>query len=106
MKSSCVGQRVGQKNREHVSRASAQLEAAFDFIAHDNVPAAERQLDIIERAVEQLTNFPEMGRPGRVYGTRELVIQSTPYIAAYRLKGSIVEVLALLHAARRWPSQF
>jgi toxin ParE1/3/4 len=87
-------------------RASAQLEAAFDFVSEENQSAAEKQLDIIERAVEQLANFPEMGRPGRVYGTRELVIQSTPYIAAYRLKGSIVEILALLHGARRWPTQF
>jgi toxin ParE1/3/4 len=70
------------------------------------VPAAEKQFDIITRAVEQLANFPEMGRPGRAFGTRELVIQSTPYIAAYRLKGSIVEVVALLHGARRWPTQF
>jgi toxin ParE1/3/4 len=88
------------------SQASAQLEATFDFVAEENVPAAENQLNIIERAIEQLANFPEMGRPGRVYGTRELVIQSTPYIAAYRLKGSIVEILALLHGARRWPTQF
>jgi addiction module RelE/StbE family toxin len=87
-------------------RASEQLEAAFDFVSEENVSAAEKQGKIIERAVEQLTDFPEMGRPGRVYGTRELLIQSTPYIAAYRLNGSIVEILALLHGARRWPTQF
>jgi toxin ParE1/3/4 len=86
-------------------RASSQLGAAFDFVSEENLSAAEKQLDIIERAVEQLADFPEMGRPGRVYGTRELVIQSTPYIAAYRLKGSVVEILALLHGARRWPTQ-
>jgi toxin ParE1/3/4 len=82
-------------------RASAQLEAAYDFVSVENPSAAEKLLDIIKRAVEQLANFPEMGRPGRVYGTRELVIQSTPYIVAYRLKGSIVDILALLHGARR-----
>jgi toxin ParE1/3/4 len=87
-------------------QASAQLEAALDFVSEENVSAAEKQSNIIERAIEQLASFPEMGRPGRVYGTRELVIQSTPYIAAYRLKGSIVEILALLHGARRWPTQF
>jgi toxin ParE1/3/4 len=84
-------------------RASAQLEAAYDFVSGENVSAAEKQLDIIKRAVEQLANFPEMGRPDRVYGTRELAIQSTPYIVAYRLKVSIVEILASLHGARRWP---
>jgi toxin ParE1/3/4 len=87
-------------------RASVQLEAAFNFVSQENVSAAVKQQNIIERAIEQLANFPEMGRPGRVYGTRELVIQSTPYVAAYRLKGSIVEILALLHGARRWPTQF
>ena len=87
-------------------RASAQLEAAYEFISDDNLSAAEKQLDMIKQAVEQLVNFPEMGRPGRVYGTRELIIQSTPYIVAYRLKGSVVEILALLHGARRWPTQF
>jgi toxin ParE1/3/4 len=78
----------------------------LDFVSEENVSAAEKQSNIIERAIEQLASFPEMGWPGRVYGTRELVIQSTPYIAAYRLKGSIVEILALLHGARRWPTQF
>jgi toxin ParE1/3/4 len=75
------------------------------FSLCERLSAAKKQLDNIKRAVEQLANFPEMDRPGRVYGTRELVIQSTPYIVAYRLKGSIVEILALLHGARRWPAQ-
>jgi toxin ParE1/3/4 len=88
------------------SRASAQLEAAFDFVAYDNLPAAEKQLDIITRAVEQLANFPEMGRLGRVDGTRELAIQSTPYIVTYRIIGELVRVVALLHGARRWPTKF
>jgi toxin ParE1/3/4 len=87
-------------------RASAQFEAAYDFVSEENVSAAEKQLYMIKQAVEQLANFPEMGLLGRVYGTRELVIQSTPYIVAYRLKGSVVEILALLHGARRWPTQF
>jgi toxin ParE1/3/4 len=83
-----------------------QLEAAFNFVSQENVPAAVKQQNMIERAIEQLADFPEMGRPGRVHDTRELVIQNTPYIAAYRLQGSIVEILALLHGARRWPTQF
>jgi toxin ParE1/3/4 len=87
------------------NQASAQLEAAYDFLSEDNAPAAEKQLKIITRAVDQLANFPEMGRLGRVGGTRELVIQGTPYIVAYRLKGTIVRTLALLHGARRWPTQ-
>jgi toxin ParE1/3/4 len=47
-----------------------------------------------------------MGRPGRVPGTRELVVAGTPYIVAYRVTASRVDVLAIIHAARRWPQMF
>lgn len=86
-------------------QASMHLEAAYDYVFAENPSAAEKQLEAIKRAIEQLTNFPEMGRPGRIDGTRELVIQGTPYIAAYRVKSSTVTILALLHGARRWPKQ-
>jgi len=33
-----------------------------------------------------LIETPEIGRPGRIEGTRELVIPRTPYIAAYRIE--------------------
>jgi toxin ParE1/3/4 len=84
--------------------ASEQLKAAIHFVSQDNPSAAENQLELIKRAVEQLAHFPEMGRLGRVDGTRELVIQRTPYIVAYRFKAKTVRVLAILHGARRWPT--
>jgi toxin ParE1/3/4 len=87
------------------SQGSEQLAAAYNFILAENPSAAEKQLEIVLRAVEQLVNFPEMGRPGRVDGTRELVIHGTPYIVAYRLKGATVRILALIHGARRWPKK-
>jgi toxin ParE1/3/4 len=65
-------------------QASEQLASAYDYVLAENPSAAEKQLEIVLQAVEQLANFPEMGRLGRVDGTRELVIQGTPYIVAYR----------------------
>jgi len=87
-------------------RASDQLASAYAYVLEANPAAAHRQMEIVIRAVEQLSDFPEIGRPGRVAGTRELVIQSTPYIVAYRLRGRSVRILALLHGARRWPTRF
>jgi len=86
------------------NQAADQLEAAYDFVWKENPPAAEKLLQMIMRAVEHLVDFPEMGRPGRVKGTRELVLPDTPYIVAYRLKNRMVRILAILHGARRWPA--
>jgi toxin ParE1/3/4 len=73
------------------------------YFANDNPPAAERQVGRIVAAVNGLRQFPEIGRPGRRVGTRELVVNRTPYIVAYRLRGDGVEVLRVLHGRRRWP---
>ena len=47
-----------------------------------------------------------MGRPGRVPGTRELVIPGTPYIVPYRVQGEAIQILRVYHSARRWPESF
>jgi plasmid stabilization system protein ParE len=49
--------------------------------------------------------FAELGRPGRVDGTRKLVIQRTPYIAAYRVAGNTIRILRVLHGAQIWPEE-
>jgi toxin ParE1/3/4 len=63
-------------------------------------------LDHIFSAVELLERFPETGRPGRISGTRELVIVPTPFLIAYRVRKGKIEVLSLLHGARKWPGEF
>jgi toxin ParE1/3/4 len=50
-----------------------------------------------------LADNPHMGRPGRVPGTRELVVTRTPYIVPYRVRGDTLEILRVYHGARRWP---
>jgi toxin ParE1/3/4 len=68
--------------------------------------AASRLDDRIEAEVERLTEFPEIGRVGRIGGTRELVITQTPYIAAYIFVGDFVTILRILHGAQLWPAEF
>jgi toxin ParE1/3/4 len=74
------------------------------YIAQDDpasaATVARRTLD----AVETLAEFPERGRIGRVPGTRELVVARTPYLVAYRARENVIEILRVLHGARRWPS--
>jgi toxin ParE1/3/4 len=83
--------------------AEADLEALTDYVAQDDVVAAVGMRDEIERQVERLAEFPYSGRPGRMKGTRELVVARTPYIVVYTVQGTI-RLTRALHGAQKWPA--
>jgi toxin ParE1/3/4 len=86
--------------------AKQDVAALFEYVAEDNPDAANRILDRIADSVEQLLSHPSMGRPGRVPGTRELIVARTPYIVPYRVTGREIEILRVYHSARRWLDSF
>jgi toxin ParE1/3/4 len=74
---------------------------------HERNPEAARELALaIHHAVRGLRENPGLGRSGRVEGTRELVVARTRYIVPYRVRGRVVELLAVMHDAREWPGGF
>jgi addiction module RelE/StbE family toxin len=83
--------------------ALADREAIFDYIEADSPRAAISVDERIQACVGNLSQFPEMDRPGRIEGTRELVIARTPYIATYRIEGETIRILRVLHGAQQWP---
>jgi toxin ParE1/3/4 len=87
-------------------RALDDLEAARQYIAAVNPRAARRVVTTILVAVSQLSETPEIGRPGRVGGTRELVISRTPYVVAYSVVNDEIIILDVLHGAQQWPGTF
>ena len=82
------------------------LEDIAGYISEDNPDAARRIVSRLWMAVRTLAEQPEIGRPGRVHGTRELVVADTPFIVPYRLVGSEIQILRVLHGARDWPKSF
>jgi toxin ParE1/3/4 len=82
------------------------LEEIADYISQDNPEAARRVVNRLWIAVKSLAEQPKMGRSGRVYGTRELVVSDTPFAAPYRVVGSEIQILRVLHGARDWPKSF
>ncbi len=86
-------------------RAIDHLAHLRAYIARDNPKAANRIANALLGAVERLAELPNLGRPGRVPGTRELVVPGTPCIIAYRLRGDSLEVVAVFHARQRWPKR-
>jgi toxin ParE1/3/4 len=83
--------------------ARADLLAIVDYLLEVNPTAAVDTEQRIIEAIGQLADFPGLGRPGRVAGSRELVITGTPYIAVYRVRRDAIEILRMLHGARKWP---
>ena len=86
-------------------KALANLDEEGEYIARDNPAAAARVVLRILSAVELLKQNPAIGRPGRVAGTRELVVTETPYVVPYRVREDVVEVLRVFHGARRRPKR-
>ena len=82
------------------------LSSLRSYISKDSPKAAQRMALTIISAVENLlADNSELGRAGRVPGTRELVIPRTPYVIPYRVASGTVQILRVYHRARRWPDR-
>jgi toxin ParE1/3/4 len=86
-------------------RAVQHLVALREYISKDSEQSAALVATRILDAIELLQTQPEMGRPGRVVGTRELVIPDTPYIIPYRIRNERLELIAVFHGRQRWPKK-
>jgi toxin ParE1/3/4 len=84
-------------------RAVSHLADLRAYIAREHPDAASRIASTILDDVERLAEWPNLGRPGRVPGTRELVLPGTPYVIPYRLRGKRLEVIAVFHGRQKWP---
>jgi toxin ParE1/3/4 len=85
--------------------ALQNLEEEAEYIARDSPASAVNIVTAIIGSVNYLSQYPAIGRPGRVSGTRELVISGTPYIVPYRVRKGSIEILRVFHGARRGPDR-
>ena len=86
-------------------RALRCLAGLRDYIEKDNPKAARQVAMRIVEGAERLAEQPNMGRQGRIAGTRELVIPGTPYIIPYRVRGERLELVAIFHGRQKWPKR-
>lgn len=83
--------------------ALLNLDQEASYIAQDNPKAAADLVLHLRDSALILGEQPNLGRPGRIPGTRELVVSKLPYILPYRVRNDAVEILRVFHAARKWP---
>lgn len=88
-------------------RAALQnLDAEADFIALDDPVAARQVVQRVLAAGALLAEHPGLGRPGRVAGTRELVVPKTRYLVPYRVQNQQIVILRVFHTSRRTPKRW
>ncbi len=81
-------------------RVVADLREVRVYIEQDAPAAAKRTTEKVIEAVEAtIPGNPHMGRPGRVSGTRELVLGGPRYVVPYRIREGNIVILRVLHGA-------
>jgi toxin ParE1/3/4 len=86
-----------------LARARADVSDLRQYIEQRHPDGAQRVALAIYAAVRRIADAPDLGRPGRVAHTRELVVSRTPFIVAYAVIEDTVVVLAVIHGANEWP---
>jgi toxin ParE1/3/4 len=89
-----------------LKEANRNLDAAMEYVAKDNPDAARNMYAHIRKRAADLAERPEIGRPGRVFGTRELVIERYPYIIPYRIRGTEVQIIRVFHTSQMPPEHW
>lgn len=89
-------------------KALKNLDDEAAYIAKDNPDAAREVVARIVRAVTLLPGNPALGHPGRLPGTRELIVPGTRYLIPYRVRPRLarIEILRVFHASRRLPEHW
>lgn len=87
----------------YLSLAVWDLAEIRAYIAAHDPDAAQRVGQRLSELINGLSKMPSLGKPGRAFGTRELVtpkIGKTAYIVVYRLKIDRIEILRVLSGMR------
>ena len=81
--------------------ALLNLEAELDYYGQINQDLAKELSIIVRDGIEKIQFMPGLGRAGKKIGHREYVLQKYPYIIAYRMRNSVLEILAIVHQQRK-----
>jgi toxin ParE1/3/4 len=89
-------------------KALENLDHEATYIAQTDPNGAKKVIETILSSVVTLADNPSMGRPGRVVGTRELVVTNTRYLIPYRVntQHNRVEILRVFHTSRKTPARW
>jgi toxin ParE1/3/4 len=82
------------------SEAVQDLAELRELIRRDNPRAAQSVAQRILKIVALLRDQPSLGKPGRVEGTRELVVPGLPLTIPYRVRQKEIQILRVFHQSQ------
>lgn len=85
--------------------AARDLEEIFEFVRQESDSRARAVAELLFDSAVSLSSMPNRGRRGRLEGTRELIVPSSPYIIVYRVVRPAIQILRIYHGAREWLPQ-
>lgn len=86
--------------------ARKNLDKAMEYVAKDDPYAAVEMYKHIRNKINDLVKHPGQGRPGRVYKTRELVIEKYSYLVPYKVTNDEIVILRVFHTSQKPPSKW
>ncbi|HCE2223148.1 TPA: type II toxin-antitoxin system RelE/ParE family toxin [Vibrio parahaemolyticus] len=86
-----------------LKKALINLEHSAEYLQEQNPQSARDFVKEVHELTELLKANPAMGRPGRVFGTRELILQKFPYLIPYRVKDNRIEILRVFPTRMNQP---
>jgi toxin ParE1/3/4 len=91
-----------------LTKALQNLDDEAEHIALEDPAAARLVVQRIFDTANLLPANPALGHPGRIHGTRELVVPSTRYIIPYRARPRLkrIEILRVFHTSRHLPERW
>ena len=89
-----------------LKKALKNLEDAYNYLHQDSPSSAQQFVEDVHEQTKLLITYPAMGRPGRVAGTRELVVAHFPYLIPYRLKDKEIQILRVFNTNQKSPERW
>ena len=86
-----------------VGEAERDLFDAWAYIAADSLAAADTVAARLVASAGRLLDYPFIGTPGRMPGTREIAVRRTGFTLIHRVRGAKVSIARVLHQRRKYP---
>jgi len=93
-------------NVRYTPRASQHLRRIAAYVRSRSPAGARHVGDRIRETIELLAKFSQLGHPGALAGTREMVVPGLPYIIVHRIDPEeMLTILGIYHGSQLRPGQ-